>query len=106
MDMTQFATKQDVEDIVTRVVKAGFQEFGVVLSDALQMISDRFDKVDERFRSIDERFDGIDKRLDRMDKRFDEIETVMMRMDNKLNDSLARLDDHDAKIGMIQRKIA
>jgi archaellum component FlaC len=120
MDMAQAATKQDVEDIVTRVVKKGFADFGEVLSGAIQMISDRFDQVDERFDKVegdiadlkadvaDLKVDVADLKVDVADLKTDvsDLSTVTMRIDNRLDKVVENNKARDAKLRLIQRKIA
>jgi archaellum component FlaC len=72
------ATKQDVEEIVGRVV-------GEIIGDALQMITARFDQVDERFEQMDRRFD---------------------RLEDKLETTSATVDHHAIDIRELRRKAA
>lgn len=51
------ATKQDVEEIVGRVV-------GEIVGDALQLISERFNKVDERFDRLEDKMEKIGATVD------------------------------------------
>ena len=92
MNMSQFATKKDVEEIVGRVV-------GELLNEALQLISLRFKEVDKRFDQIDRRFEQIDARLDRMDKRLD-------RLEYKMDEIADKVDHHTVDIRTLQRKAA
>jgi archaellum component FlaC len=92
MDTNELATKQDVEEIVGRVVSE-------VVGDALQVISERFDLVDQRFVKVDKRFEQIDRRFERMDKRFD-------RLEDKMGSVAATADHHSIDIRELQRKTA
>jgi DNA anti-recombination protein RmuC len=85
-------TKQQVEEIVGRIVSE-------VVGDALQLIAKEFAKVYERFEQIDRRFEKIDERFDAMDKRFD-------RLEDKLETTAAAVDHHTIDIRQLQRKSA
>jgi hypothetical protein len=50
MDTSRFATKQDVEEIVGRVV-------GQIVGDALQLISERFDRLEGRMERMEDKLD-------------------------------------------------
>jgi chromosome segregation ATPase len=127
MNMSAFATKQDVEEIVGRVV-------GEILSDALQLIAgqfeqvngrlargdSRFDQIDERFNQLDKRFDQTESQFERIDKRFDHIDqeigglkqdvrdlhVITTRIDNRLEENIEATKLHSAQIRQLQRKIA
>lgn len=83
------ATKQDVEEIVGRVV-------GEIVGDALQLIANQFGAMNKK---MDDRFAVVDKRFDEMDKRFDRVE-------DKLDANIASVDHHTIDIRELQRKIA
>lgn len=101
-DTSAPATKQDLDDLFARMedrfaTKQDIEEFIAGSSnEILFAVSARFDQVDNRLDQMETRFN----------ERFSQVETVLMRTDNKLNDSLERLSDHDAKMRIIQRKIA
>lgn len=80
--VADYATKQDVEEIVGRVV-------GEIVGDALQLIADRFDKVDKRFDDMERRFN----------RKFAVVE-------DKLDTAIARIDHHDIDIRELRRKTA
>lgn len=101
-----YATRDDVEEIVGRVV-------GEIIGDALQMISERFDRVDERFDRIDQRFDRVEGRLGKLETDMTvvkgdikDLSTIMMRVDNRLDDTVEKVDTQAANLRLIQRKIA
>lgn len=73
------ATKQDVEEIVGRVVS---DVVGNIVSDAMQTISDH---IDEKFAEVDRRFD---------------------RLEDKMETTIARVDHHDIDIRELKRRAA
>ena len=84
-ELKAYATKKDVEKIVGESV-------GEVVSQVLEVVNDRFNSMDER--------------LDQMSGDIKDLQTITIRIDNKLNDVVDIADDHSAKIRLIQRKIA
>jgi archaellum component FlaC len=99
MTTSAFATKQDVEEIVGRVV-------GEIVSDALHLISERFDRVDERFEQIDRRFEEVDRRFEQIDQRFDRMDRRFDRLGDKMETTVAVVDHHTIDIRELQRKTA
>ena len=86
------ATRDDVEEIVGRVV-------GEIIGDALQLISGRFDKVE---RKLDEH-----SALHRDHAaHFDVIDASLNRIENKLDATIDRVDDHSTQLKLLKARTA
>jgi septal ring factor EnvC (AmiA/AmiB activator) len=97
------ATKQDVEEIVGRVV-------GEIVSDAMQTISDHMDvkfaEVDRRFEQVDRRFEQVDKRFEQDDRRFDQVDRLFDKLEDKLETTTEQVDHHGIDIRELKRRAA
>lgn len=80
----ELATKNDVEEIVGRVV-------GEIVSDALQLISERFEKQD-----------GV---LAQHSGTLAEHSATLNRVENKLNATVDLVDEHSQQIKQLKVKI-
>ena len=96
MAKSNYATKQDVEDIVNRVVNGVVSENNKLLMDYMD---ERFQTIDERFDVVYKRFDIIDRRFEAVDKRFDQIESRL----NAISDVIGH---HTIDIKELQSKLA
>jgi len=57
VDTSQFATKQDLEEMYGRIEKMVGQVVGEVVGDALRMISERFDRIEQRLDRVEDKLD-------------------------------------------------
>jgi septal ring factor EnvC (AmiA/AmiB activator) len=91
-DMTAYATKQDVEDIVEKAVdKAVTDLSGVIASFAQQ--------VDERFNQNEAHLYRIDNRLADIESRLDKLEAAHQRLLNTIDTFVDRLDRYEIETG-------
>jgi hypothetical protein len=57
MDTSQFATKQDLEDLYRRIEKMVGEVVGEIVSDALKLINERFDRLEARMDWAEDKLD-------------------------------------------------
>lgn len=79
------ATKDDVEEIVGRVV-------GGVVGEAMQLISERFDKQD--------------KTIEGMQKTIGDMQATLNRVENKLDATAYIVDEHTDQLRQLKHKAA
>jgi hypothetical protein len=99
MDTSQFATKQDLEDLYRRTEKMVGDVVGEIVGDALKLISARFDKVEKRL-------DRVELRLDKVEKRLGRVEIRLTRIEDKLDRTAAIVNLHAVDIRTLKRKTA
>lgn len=92
MSKSEPASKDDVEEIVGRVV-------GEIVSDALQLISERFDNQDTRF-------DNQDATIQQVVDEQQEQRIQLDRIESKLNPTIERLDNQGHEIQKLKQKFA
>jgi len=78
-------TKDDVEEVVGRVV-------GEIVGEAMQLISERFDKQD--------------KVINGVQVKVDDMQATLNRVENKLDATADKVDDHEIRLQQLEHKIA
>ncbi|MEO6761782.1 MAG: hypothetical protein ABI220_05460 [Candidatus Saccharimonadales bacterium] len=86
--MADFATKQDVEEIVGRRVDKAVADLSEVIAQFGNRIDERFNQLELRVDKLEEQFDRLNNTLDAFLKRLSDIEA-----DNSARDAqIARLE--------------
>jgi hypothetical protein len=86
--MTQYATKDDVQEIVEKAVDKAVNDLSEVIRDFANHVDERFTKVEADIAELNTRYDHLLETIDRFLKRLDDLET-----DNTARDAqLARLE--------------
>jgi septation ring formation regulator EzrA len=89
--MSNYATKEDVQEIVDKSIRSTVDQLSEVIDSFAQ-------RVDERFSRLEARVDKIEKNLERLTATLD---AFMKRLDGIETDSAAR----DAQIARLERWI-
>lgn len=92
MSKSEPATKQDVEEIVGRVV-------GEIVGSALQLISDQFDGQNKQIAELQ----ATTKELQATTK---ELQATTNRIENKLDPTIDQVDDHEVRLKRLESKAA
>jgi len=86
--MAEYATKDDVQEIVTTAVNKAVDDLSDIIQSFAQNVDDRFNKLEVRVDKIERNLDRLTDTLDHFLKRLDDIED-----DNVARDAqLARLE--------------
>lgn len=89
--MPDYATKQDVQEIVTTAVNKAVDDLSQVIQSFAQQVDERFNKVEEDIAELNRKYDHLIETLDAFLKRLDDMET----------DNL----DRDAQVARLERWI-
>lgn len=85
------ATKDDVEEIVGRVV-------GTTVGDALQLIAERFDRQDVVIGGMQTTITGTQATVTGMQTMISGMQATLNRVENKLNAVSDQADDHEGRL--------
>ena len=100
--------KITIEDLAG-MVKRGFDDVDKRFERVEKEMREGFKLVGERFEQVDERFDQIDKRFEQIDQ---QLEYITARVDvishdtSDLPDMRQGLQDHEHRIGRLERKVS
>ena len=85
--MANYATKQDVQDIVNKAV----EDLAGIIIDFSNQVALKFEKVDER--------------LDRIEARLDSIEVCLNKLEGQMGSVLRRLADQDDRLTSVENAL-
>lgn len=87
--MSEAVTKNDIEEIVTKVVS---EVVSGATTEILQVMQNRFEAVDDHLDGIEDRLENVEDRTERIER--------------KLDTTIERVDEHGQVIGKLQAKAA
>jgi hypothetical protein len=87
--MAEYATKREVEEIVTKAIDKAVTDLSEVIASFAQQVDARFNKLEERQDEIERKFDRLLNTIDGFIGRIDRYEVEQAARDGQFNRLLA-----------------
>lgn len=78
-------------------------EISAVLGDAMTSIGFSLKQIDNKFEQLDNRVEQIDNRVEQISKDVETLKDSQYRIEQKLDPTVSRLDDHSVRIARLEQ---
>lgn len=83
--MAEYATKQEVQEIVDRAIDKAITDLSEVIANFAQQVDGRFNAVEARQQELDQKFDRLLGTIDSFVGRIDRYESEQLARDSQFN---------------------